>query len=148
MKMSNSAHRNIFLLSCLCLTAILIIAAATADRGEKLHKSLYEQYEAANQLFEERKFQESYEVFNRLSDVYENSYVLELKMAVCAMNMDMWREAVAHSRRVLELYPLLAKDKDFMEALSYSLTELDELDAAARIDGYYKNIESLVTNNG
>ena len=134
--LSPSAHKNIFLLACLCLAIVLIIAAVGASRDEEMHRSYYEQYEAANRLFENRQFEEPYAVYGRLAKVYTTSYILELKMAVCAMNMDMWAEAVEHSRRTIELYPLLVKDMDLMDALAHGLNELGEHDAADMIEDF------------
>ena len=136
MKLNASAHKNIFLLTCLGLVILVFVAAATSAGDEATHRSYYKQYKDANALFEDRNFAESYEVYKRLAEVYGDAYILELKMTVCAMNLDLWAAAVNHSRRVLELYPLLAKDKDFMEALSYCLRELGEAEASARIEDY------------
>ena len=139
MKLSPQAYKNIFLLACLCLAVLIAVAVITARGDKAMHISYNEQYETANAYFEKRRFEEPYEIYKELSDVYKTSYILELKMAVCAMNMDMWAEAVAHSRRVIELYPLFARDEDFMDALSYCLKELGETGAAERIDDYYYN---------
>ena len=139
MKLTPSAHKNIFLISCLIIAAALIAAAALADRDRVMHISYYERYTAADELFKERNFAEPYEVYKWLATIYKDAYVLELKMAVCAMNMGLWEEAVEHSRRSIELYPLLAKDGDFMDSLSYSLRQLGEDEAAERIEDYYYN---------
>jgi len=139
MKLNPSANKNIFLLVCLCLAVLTAVAVITVRDDREAHKSYYEQYEEANSLFEIRRFDEPYEVYKRLSSVYKNSYILELKMAVCAMNLDMWPEAVGHSRRVIELYPLFAKDEDFMDALVYCLKEMGETETASRIIDYQYN---------
>ena len=141
MKLDLAANRNIFLLVFLCLTVMMIIAVTLADRDMALHKSYYERYEAANILFkEDMNFDETYDVFKELAEIYKDSYVLELKMAVCAIRMGMWAEAVEHSRLALKMYPLLAGDYDFMDAFSYSLKELGETEAAARIMDHYQYI--------
>ena len=133
----SASHKNIFLLSLLCLAVLLIVAIAYANSDEEMHRGLYRQYEAANKHFEDRNFEDSYAVYKRLSETYSDAYILELKMAVCAMNMGMWGEAVEHSRRTIELYPLLSKDKDFMEAFIHSLKELGEGGVAGQVEDYY-----------
>jgi len=60
--LSPSAHKNIFLLVCMCLAVLLIIAVVSAGRDEAMHRDLYRQYEAANRLFEERQFGEPYAI--------------------------------------------------------------------------------------
>jgi tetratricopeptide (TPR) repeat protein len=140
LKLNPSSHRAIFLLACLCLSASLFAAALLADRDEALHKSYYDTYAAANALFEEGRFEEPYEVYKWLATIYDDSYILELKMMVCAMNMGMWAEAVDHSRRTLEMYPLLAGDEEFMDGLSYTLRALGETAAAAELDDYFRNV--------
>ena len=140
---SPSAHKNIFLLVCMCLAVLLIIAVVSAGRDEAMHRDLYRQYEAANRLFEERQFGEPYAIYKRLSELYSDSYILELKMAVCAMNMEMWDEAVGHSRRTIELYPMLSKDMDFMEAFIYCLKELGEHEAANSVEEYFYGFASM-----
>lgn len=144
MKLNASAHKSIFLLACLGFIILLVIASSSAGRDEEMHRSYYKQYEAANAQFTDRNFADSYEVYKRLAGVYGDAYILELKMAVCAMNLELWAEAVGHSGRVLELYPLLAKDTDFMEALSYCLEELGETEASVMVDDY---LEKYANNN-
>ena len=139
MKLKPAAHKNIFLIACLFLAAALITAAVLADRDRALHQSYYEQYTAADEMFKDRQFAEPYEIYKRLAAVYDDSYALELKMAVCAMNLGMWAEAAEHSRRSLEMYPQLVKDGDFMDSLSYTLKQLGDDEAAARIEDYYYN---------
>ena len=142
MNLSPSAHKWIFLLACLCLGVALIVAAVAVERDNAMHIAYYEEYEVANALFGNRLFEESYDIFLMLADVYPDSYTLELKMAVCAMNMDMWPEAVAHSLRTLELYPLLARDSDLMEAISHSLREIGEDATADWFDDYAAGISA------
>jgi tetratricopeptide (TPR) repeat protein len=136
LKLSPAAHRNVFLIICLCLTAALVAANVLADRDEAAHKSYYGEYEAANALFESGQFEEPYEAYKRLSLIYPEAYILELKMVVCSMNMGMWAEAAEHSRRTLERYPLLAKDEDFMKGLIYILKALDRTDASLALESY------------
>jgi len=143
MKLSPSAHKNIFLLTILLFAAALIVAAALAGSDEEKHRTYYDRYQAADELFKTGQFDEPYNVYMELSAVYPDAYVLELKMAVCAMNMGMWPEAIEHSRRSMELYPLLTKDEDFMSSLSYSLQQLGEPEAAERIRDYYYNFAAL-----
>ena len=137
MKLGPAAHRNIFLLACLCLTVMLIVAAVLAGRDEAAHKSYYEQYKAADELFESGQFEAPYEVYKRLSGIYDDSYILELKMMVCAMQMGLWEEAAEHTRRTIKLYPLLASDVDFMHSLSYILRQLGETGAAQEVEDYF-----------
>jgi len=137
MKLSPAAHKNIFLAACLCLAVALIAAAALADGDRVMHKSLYEKYQAADEMFKNQQFEEPYEIYRMLAGIYKGAYILELKMAVCAMNLDMWPEAVEHSRRALELYPRLAKDEEFMDSLSYNLEQIGELEKATQIHDYY-----------
>lgn len=140
MKLNPSSHGNIFLIACLCFTILLIIAAVTANGDMAAHKLYYERYEAANILFDDGNYSESYGEFKFLASIYDSAYVLELKMAVCAIHMGMWAEAVEHSRRSIELYPLLVKQTDFMDVLSYCLVQLGEDEAAERIEEYYYNM--------
>ena len=139
LKLSPQAHKNIFLISCLILAAGLITAAVLADRDRAAHLSYYEIYTAADEQFKEKNFTEPYETYKWLATIYTDAYVLELKMAVCAMNMGLWDEAVEHSRRTIELYPLLAKDGDFMDSFAYSLRQLGDDEAAERVEDYYYN---------
>jgi tetratricopeptide (TPR) repeat protein len=143
MKPGAAAHENIFLISCLILAAALIATASLARRDEALHISNYGLYEEANAKFEENDFGGSYDIYDRLANIYPGSYILELKMAVCAINMDMWAEAVEHSRKSLELRPLLAKDEDFMHGLSYCLKKIGEEEAASRVEEYFYGFASL-----
>ena len=142
MKLDPSAYKIIFLLTCLLLVAGLIAAGALSDRDRAMHLSYYERYTAADEQFKEMDFAEPYEVYKELANVYKNAYVLELKMAVCAMNLGLWDEAVEHSRRSIELYPLLVQDEDFIDSLSYSLRQLGEDEEAERILDYFYNIAS------
>jgi len=132
-----SAHRYIFIIACLCFAVALLAANSLAERDRARHAANYERYEAANKLFEDMIFDEAYVIYKELAPLYSDSYILELKMAVCAMHMEMWAEAVEHSRRTLALRPLFAKDEDFMHGISYSLREIGETEAADRIDEYY-----------
>lgn len=136
LKLSPAAHRNIFLLFCICLAAALIAASALADADEARHKAYYEEYEAANKLFEDEQFKEPYETYRRLSEIYPDAYILQLKMVVCAMNMGMWEEAREHARRTIALYPLLAKDEEFINGLAYILKALGETDASLAAERY------------
>jgi len=137
--LSPSANKNVFLIVCLCLVVALIIAVVGANGDEAMHRQNYERYEAANKLFEDRQFQESYAAYRQLAATYRDSYILELKMAVCAMNMEMWVAAVEHTRRVIELYPMLSKDMDLMDALAHSLNELGQHEAADKIEDFMYN---------
>ena len=139
MKLSQASHKYIFLAACFCIVAALLAASAMADRDSARHRANYERYEAANALFTDKRFEESYKVYKELASIYSDSYVLELKMSICAMNLEMWEEAVTHSRRTLELYPLLAKDGDYMDSLAYSLRELGENKTADQIEDYFFN---------
>jgi len=145
MKLHPSTHKGIFLAAAACLAVAVFIAASLADADRKTHISYYEVYEEANALFEDGNFAESYETFKNLALVYDDSYILELKMAVCAMNLGMWAEAVEHSRRTLVLRPLLARDEDFIKGITYSLEQIGETETAGRIDSYFygKNAERL-----
>ena len=136
-------HKNIFLITVLLLAAALILSIALANGDEETHRSHYMRYQAADELFQNRQFDEPYKVYTELSAIYSDAYVLELKMAVCAMNMGMWQEAIGHSRRTMELYPLLIKDEEFMDSISYSLQQIGEYEAAARIEDYYYNFAAL-----
>jgi len=138
--MSAATHKYIFLVACLCFAVILAAAFALADGDRAMHMAYYVQYQDANAQFDEQYFEESYEVYRRLAAVYEDSYVLHLKMAVCAMNLEMWEEAVEHSRRTIELYPMLAKDEPLMEALAYSLEKMGDPEAAAMINDYFYGV--------
>ena len=139
MKIDPKIHKNIFYIVCLLFVVAIIAAASLAQSDRAMHLSNYERYTTADEQFKDREFATSYEEYKRLSAIYKEAYVLELKMAVCAMNLGLWGEAVEHSRRSLELYPLLAKDQDFMDSLSYSLSQLGDDGAAALIDDYYYN---------
>ena len=143
MRLSPAACRNIFLLSIAIFAIALLIAASMAKSDERLHRSYYMRYQAADEILKTGQFEESYNVYKELSSIYPDAYVLELKMAVCAMNLGMWSEAIEHSRRTMELYPLLVKDSDFMDSLAYSLQKLGENDAASQIEEYYYNFAAL-----
>lgn len=130
-------HKLIFFAVCACLIVAIAVAASAAGRDEAMHRAYYEEYQAANALFADKQFEEPYKTYERLSAIYDDSYILQLKMMVCAMNMGMWEEAVEHGRRTLELYPQFAKDEDFMDGLSHSLKQLGDKDEADRLEEYY-----------
>ena len=144
MKLGPATHKNIFLLFIMLFSIALIIASVLANNDKEMHRAYYERYQAADELFKNGQFEEPYNVYKELSSAYPTAYVLELKMAICAMNTGMWPEAVEHSRRSMELYPLLLKDEDFMDSLSYSLKQLGENEAAARIKDYYYDFVALL----
>ncbi|MCL2060563.1 MAG: hypothetical protein FWH01_16185 [Oscillospiraceae bacterium] len=141
--LSAQANKHIFLITVLLLAAALVTAAALADRDTAMHKSHYARYQQADEMFRERQFEQPYEIYKSLSEVYKDTYVLELKMAVCAMNLDMWEEALEHSRRSVEMYPLLVKDEDFIDSVAYTLEKMGEDEAAAGIRDYYYNFVIL-----
>jgi tetratricopeptide (TPR) repeat protein len=136
LKLSPSAHKNIFLLVCLCLAVALIAAVSLAGGDEAAHKSYYERYEEANALFEKGEFEEPYGIYKWLASIYPDAYILELKMVVCSMNLGMWPEAAEHSRRTIELYPLLAKDEEFMKGLTYILKAAGRTEASLAVEDY------------
>jgi len=140
MRLSTAQHKTIFIFALLCLVIGVTIALSVAGQDAEEHRSYYEWYEDANWLFENTQYAEAYEIYTQLAAVYEDSYALQLKMTVCALQMEMWAEAVEHTRRTIELYPRLARDEDIMDALSYSLRELGEDEAAEMIWDYYMSV--------
>ncbi|MDR3120643.1 MAG: hypothetical protein LBU58_04835 [Clostridiales bacterium] len=137
MKLNAATQKNLFLLICLCFIVALLVAVGVSQQDQERHKTFYAEYEEANELFKSRSFEEAYAIYERLLPVYPDAYVLELKMTVCAMNLDRMEEAVGHARRTLELYPLLARDEDFISALTYSLEQLGDAEGSQRIWDYY-----------
>jgi len=125
------------------MAAVIIAAVSQAGRDEAMHLSYYRQYEEANARLEDRDFESAYETFKNLAPIYKNSYILHLKMAVCAMNLGLWEDAVGHSRRTLELRPALAKDEDFMHGLAYSFGEIGDTEAKDWIFDYYYNFAAM-----
>ena len=53
------------------------------------------------------------------------------------MNMSNWEDAVIHGQKTLELYPLFARDEDFMDGLSHSLKQLGDKETADNLEEYF-----------
>jgi hypothetical protein len=76
-------------------------------------------------------------VFKQLTDVYPNSYILEVKMSICAINMGLYRESIEHSIRALELNQRLAQEESVMDVLAYAYEMLGDTESSKRISEYY-----------
>ncbi|MDR1062002.1 MAG: hypothetical protein LBL83_12550 [Clostridiales bacterium] len=122
-----------FTLFVAALLVAVLVAAGLAGGENGRHAELYGEYERANALMDEQRYDEARGVFERLQQEYPDSYVLELKQLDCEIGMNNADALFPHAKRALEMNPLLAMNDSFMGVLAFCYENAGDAAAAQAI---------------
>ena len=111
--------KYIFIAIAVCLLVLTAVSVFMAVRDNKRHEEYLELYQEANRVFEEQEYLYAEQYYRELLQIYPDSYILELKLSICALQLENRTGALRHAKRALELHPLLATDPEFMNILVY-----------------------------
>ena len=111
--------KYIFIAIAVCLLVLTAVSVFMAVRDNKMHEEYLELYQEANRVFEEQEYLHAEQYYRELLQIYPDSYILELKLSICALQLENRTGALRHAKRALELHPLLATDPEFMNILVY-----------------------------
>ena len=126
----------IFLLITVCLLISTVCSFVLADRQNKVHGEYYALYQETEELFNKEDYRNAQKGYELLVAVYPESYILELKLAICALHQEDIEVALSRATRALKLNPLLAADGEFISVLSYCYDYLEDTENLKIIQNY------------
>ena len=131
-------ERGVYLAAFLALALFSSLALAMSAQDAARHRSFYEEYSYANELFEDDYYFEAAEIYARLAAIYPDSHIIEMKQAICALSFEDFESTLAHAARAVELNPLLLLDESTREILAICYEQLGDNGTADMLRAYGK----------
>ena len=128
--------KYIFLLISVCLLVLTICSAVLAGQERKKHGEYYALYKETDRLFEAMDYSGAWKGYEELIVLYPESHILELKLALCALNLEDIPEALDRAKRALALNPVLAADDEFIGLLTHCYIDMEDTENLKIIQDY------------
>ena len=134
--MIGSRARAAYFAAFIALALAVAVAATMHSNEVSKHRALYDDYTYANALLEGHDFQGASQIYMRLAKEYPTSYILEMKLCVCALNLEDYETALFHGERAVGMDPLLLLDVNIRDALAMCYESQGDSESANMLRAY------------